>query len=91
MKRAWRVRRSVEERSDALSRWDRAHQLLLEWFAARATDEPALPAPRLPQEGCDENCHLRQGLDRDSFAAAHHRGADQPPAHLPECARRGRG
>jgi hypothetical protein len=71
MKRPWRVRRSAEERHDALSRWDRAHLLLPGWSAARATDEPALPAPRLPQEGCHENCHLRQGFDRDPLAAAY--------------------
>jgi len=45
MKHAWRVRRSTEERSDALTRWDRAHQLLLEWSAAHATDEAESPAP----------------------------------------------
>jgi len=56
MKRAWRARRSVEERPDALSRWDRAHQLLLEWAAARAPDESDFPAPRLLQEACHENC-----------------------------------
>ena len=72
MKRMWRVRRSAEERSDALSRWDRAHQLLLEWSAVRAPDEGDFPAPRLLQEVCDENRHLCQGLDRDPLAAAHH-------------------
>jgi hypothetical protein len=71
MKRDWRVRRSIEERSDALARWDRAHQLLLEWSAAQAVDEPALPAPRPPQESSHEDCHLCQGFDRDPLAAAH--------------------
>ncbi len=91
MKRAWRVRRSIEERSDALSRWDRAHQLLLEWSAARVTDEGDSPASHLPKEICDEDRHLRQDLDRDTLAATLHRGADQKAAHQPALARRAGG
>ena len=79
MRRTWRVRRSAEERPDALSRWDRTHQLLLEWSTARATAEDDLPTPRLPQEACDEDSYLRPGLDRDPLAAAHYRGTDRPP------------
>jgi hypothetical protein len=70
MKRAWRLRRNSEEYPDALTRWDRAHQLLLEWSTARVTTDP--PASPLTKETCDENCHLRQGLDPDRLAATLH-------------------
>ena len=31
MKRAWRVRRTVQQLPDGQHRWDRAYQLLLRW------------------------------------------------------------
>jgi hypothetical protein len=60
MKRRWRVRREVVERSDARGRWDRAYQSILQW---RLENEQAC-APGANGKGeYYEGGGIRPGLD----------------------------
>ena len=70
MKRHWRVRRQTVARPDAMQRWDRAYQLLLQWTAIPPA--PAeVPAPLILPEAS----HARSDL-WPCF--------DQPPGRTPD-------
>ncbi len=68
MKHNWRIRRQTQSTPDALQRWDRAYQYLLQWTPTTRLDQPANPQPSVTSNkevpnACSNLCPC---LDRQS-------------------------
>ena|SRR5581483_4976402 len=59
-KRQWNIQRCYVQTPDALSRWDRSYQSLIQWSQAAFSDQPERPL----SENGHEPCHVCSGFDR---------------------------
>ena len=71
-KRQWNVRRRYVEQPDALSRWDRSYQSLIQWSETALRDQP--PSP-LSQENSNEHGNVRSGFDPTTSTNTNDRAA----------------
>ncbi len=50
MKHNWRIRRQPQPTPNALQRWDRAYQYLLQWIPAPVPDQTTNPPPLMTSD-----------------------------------------